>query len=257
MKSTRSRSQVGPKAARMNERGEGSGQDSCVAPTGMSSSPALEPSRACVGPGHESSGAAGRTPTAQPTCSRAGAAAHWCLGRCREPTGRGALSAFGAAVGTAPAAPLKNCQGSDAGRKGPPNLLQSRVPGAPKSGPGSAQDGAKRAPRMEKPVLTKPTGAGAGEHGPAGPGAPTGRQGEGRRRWRAPQRPRRRTLNPRAKSARRGAPEPPGGRRMRGLWGEHARPESAPSCYDRKCVRASGSDTQIILVVPAGLGKAL
>lgn len=90
MKSTRSRSQVGPKAARMNERGEGSGQDSCVAPTGMSSSPALEPSRACVGPGHESSGAAGWTPTAQPTCSRAGAAAHWCLGRCREPTGRGA-----------------------------------------------------------------------------------------------------------------------------------------------------------------------
>lgn len=56
MKFTRSGSQVGPKAARMNERGEGSGQDSCVAPKGMSSSPALEPSRACVGPGHESSG---------------------------------------------------------------------------------------------------------------------------------------------------------------------------------------------------------
>lgn len=82
-------------------------------------------------------------------------------------------------MGTAPAAPLKNCQGSDAGRKGPPSLLQSRVPGAPKPGPGSAQDGAKRAPRMEKPVLTKPTGAGAGEHGPAGPGAPTGVRGRG------------------------------------------------------------------------------
>lgn len=39
---------------------------------------------------------------------------------------------------------------------------------------------------MREPVLTKPTGAGAGEHGPAGPGAPAGRQGEGRRRWRAP-----------------------------------------------------------------------
>lgn len=82
--------------------------------------------------------------------------------------------------------PPKNCQGSDAGGKGPPSLLQSRVPGAPKPGPGSAQDGAKSAPRMEEPVLTEPTGAGAGEHGPAGPGAPAGRQGEGRRRWRAP-----------------------------------------------------------------------
>lgn len=56
----------------------------------------------------------------------------------------------------------------------------------------------------------------------------------------SPQRPRRRTVNQRAKAARRGAPEPPGRRRMRGLWGVHARPEPAPSCPKRKCVlRAS------------------
>lgn len=73
---TRSRNQVGPKDACMNEVGKGTGQGSSVAPTGTSSSPALEPSSACVGPGHEMSGAPGRTLTAQPTCSRAGAAAH-------------------------------------------------------------------------------------------------------------------------------------------------------------------------------------
>lgn len=59
----------------MNEGGEAPA-DSSVAPTGTSFSPALEPSSACVGPGHEMSGAPGRTLTAQPTCSRAGAATH-------------------------------------------------------------------------------------------------------------------------------------------------------------------------------------
>lgn len=52
----------------------------------------------------------------------------------------------------------------------------------------------------------------------------------------SPQRPRRRTVNQRAKSARRGAPEPPGRRRMRSRWAVHARPEPAPSCPERKCV---------------------
>lgn len=76
MKFTRSRNQVGPKEACMNEGGEGTEQGSSVAPTGTSSSPALESPSACVGPGHEMSGAPGWTLTAQPTCSRAGAAAH-------------------------------------------------------------------------------------------------------------------------------------------------------------------------------------
>lgn len=42
-------------------------------------------------------------------------------------------------------------------------------------------------PGWRRPVLTKPAGAGAGEHGPAGPGAPEGGQGEGKRRWRDPE----------------------------------------------------------------------
>lgn len=41
-------------------------------------------------------------------------------------------------------------------------------------------------PGWRQPVLTKPTGAGAGEHGPAGPGTPAGGQGEGKWRWREP-----------------------------------------------------------------------
>lgn len=98
---------MGPKAARMNERGEGSGQDSCVAPTGMSSSPALEPSRVCVDPGHDSSGAAGRTPTAQPTCSRAGAAAHRASGGAGNRLDVAPPSALGSAVGTVPVAPTQ------------------------------------------------------------------------------------------------------------------------------------------------------
>lgn len=76
MKFTRSNNQVGPKEACMNEGGEGTRQGSSVAPTGTSSSPALKPASACVGPGHEMSGAAGRTLTAQPTCNRARAAAY-------------------------------------------------------------------------------------------------------------------------------------------------------------------------------------
>lgn len=110
-------------------------------------------------------------------------------------------------------------------------------PHCPKPGPGSTRDGVKGSSRMREPVLTKPTGAGAGEHGPAGPGAPAGRQGR-EAEVESPQRPRRRTLNQRAKSAQRGAPEPPGRRRMRSRWGVHALPEPASSCTERKYVSA-------------------
>lgn len=72
MKFTRSRNQVGPKEACMNEGGEGTEQDSSVAPMGTSSSPALESPSACVGPGHEMSGAPGWTLTAQPTSPAVG-----------------------------------------------------------------------------------------------------------------------------------------------------------------------------------------
>lgn len=104
MKFTRSRNQVGPKEACMNEGGEGTEQDSSVAPTGTSSSPALEPASASVGPGHEMSGAPGRTLTAQPTCNRAGAAAHR-AGGARRGIDVAPPSALRVTVGAAPAAP--------------------------------------------------------------------------------------------------------------------------------------------------------
>lgn len=213
----------------MNERGEGSGQDSCVAPKGDVVQPRTRVIKGVRGPEPQEQRDSRPDPNCPAHLQQGRSCCAPCLGRCREPTGRGAPLGLRGCGGDGTRCPPQELPRLGRGTQGAPSLLQSRVPGAPKPGSGSAQDGAKRAPRMEKPVLTKPTGAGAGEHGPAGPGAPTGRQGEGRRRWRAPQRPRRRTLNPSAKSARRGAPEPPGGRRMRGLWGEHARPESSPS----------------------------
>lgn len=94
----------GSQKACMNEGGQGTGQDSSVLPTGTSSSPALEPSSACVGPGHEMSGAPGPTLTAQPTCSRAGAAAHG-TGGARQGMDVAPSSALRAAKGAATAAP--------------------------------------------------------------------------------------------------------------------------------------------------------
>lgn len=94
----------GSQKACMNEGGQGTGQDSSVLPTGTSSSPALGPSSACVGPGHEMSGAPGPTLTAQPTCNRAGAAAHR-TGGARQGMDVAPSSALRAAVGAAPAAP--------------------------------------------------------------------------------------------------------------------------------------------------------
>lgn len=79
MKFTRSRNQVGPKEACMNEGGEGTEQDSSVAPTGTSSSPALESPSACVGPpGPRDERGTRLDPNcpAHLTCSRAGGAAH-------------------------------------------------------------------------------------------------------------------------------------------------------------------------------------
>lgn len=121
----------GSQEACMNEGGEGTRQDSSVAPTGTSSSPALEPSSACVGLGHEMSGAPGRTLTAQPTCNRAGAAAH------REGGARGGIdvappSALRVTAGAAPAAPeAQELTRLGCGRQGAPRLLQARVPAAP------------------------------------------------------------------------------------------------------------------------------
>lgn len=88
----------GSQKACMNEGRQGTGQNSSVPATGTSSSPALEPSSACVGPGHE------MTLTAQPTCSRAGAAAHR-TGGARQGMDVAPSSALRAAVGAAPAAP--------------------------------------------------------------------------------------------------------------------------------------------------------
>lgn len=191
-------------------------------------------------------------PTAQPTCRRAGAAAHRASGGAGG--GRDVRpSALGAAVGAAPAAP-QELPRFRRGRQGAPRLLQSRVPGAPKPGPGSAQDGAESAPRMEEPVLTEPTGAGAGEHGPAGPGAPAGRQGEGRRRWRAP--------SDGAGALLTRSPVGPARRSRAAGRKAHARPvgraRSAgvrPFLRGREVRCAGGPGTPVIPVVPADLGN--
>lgn len=67
-----------------------------------------------------------------------------------------------------------------------PNLQQTQ--GSPLSPASSAITtvARRKQPGWRGPVLTKPTGAGAGKHGPAGPEAPAGVQGVGKRRWSAP-----------------------------------------------------------------------
>lgn len=85
----------------MNERGEGTEQDSSVAPTGTSSSPALEPSKACVGPGHEISRAPGRTPNCPAHLQEGRSCCAPCLGRCRGRTGRAPLGPRGRGGGGA------------------------------------------------------------------------------------------------------------------------------------------------------------
>lgn len=94
-----------------------------------------------------------------------------------------------AEVGAVPAAPrekepLRFGRGDGGSVPKPP--ATPRVPAAPRLLKEVPRVARTEQPGWRQPVLTKPTGAGAGEHGPAGPGAPAGGQGEGKWRWRDP-----------------------------------------------------------------------
>lgn len=243
----------------MNERGEGSGQDSCVAPKGMSSSPALESSRACVGPSHESSGAAGRTPTAQPTCMQQGrSCCAPCLRRCREPTGRGAPLGLRGCGGdgtrcppprTAKArtrdarGPLAFCK---AGSPGPPRRVRE-VPRTDRREPQGWRSRYSQSPL--EPVLVNMV--------PPGPEPPRGVRGRGGGGGEPPS-DRAGALSTRAQS-RPGEALP--SRQEKGACAACGastlgRSPPLPARTGSACGRAVGTDAPIVLVVPAGLGKA-
>lgn len=80
--------------------------------------------------------------------------------------------------------PLRYGRGHGGSAPKPP--ATPRVPFAPRLLKEVPRVARREQPGWRQPVLTKPTGAGAGEHGPAGPGAPAGGQGEGKWRWRDP-----------------------------------------------------------------------
>lgn len=120
----------------------------------------------------------------------------------------------------------------------PPNLQQPRGPPLPPASSRRCAAGACRGqPGWRRPVLTKPTGAGAAEHGPAGPGAPAGGLGGGEaevERLATAQAHSRRGRRIRQLDSTSGASSV---QRMRGLWGAPLRPPRSLPAREGKCVR--------------------
>lgn len=108
-------------------------------------------------------------------------------------------------------------------------------------------------PGRRQPVLTKPTGAGAGEHGPAGPGAPAGDRGR-RSGGGGTRRRRRRTPGVAANLATGFHSGAVCERRMRGPWGAPLLPPLLPA-WEGKSVRSWGDPC--VRVFPTAAGPLL